>query len=105
MATATAPSIVDLIGESAQPITGAVHDYDEFLDLVGDARLVLLGEATHGTHEFYQARAEISRRLIEEKGFTAIAVEADWPDAYRVNQFIHAVSEDSSAVDALGDFK
>ena len=62
------------------------------MDLIGDARFVLIGEATHGTHEFYQQRAEITKRLIQEKGFTAVAVEADWPDAYRVNRYVHTTT-------------
>ena len=66
-------------------------------DLVGDAHLVLIGEASHGTHEFYEARARITRRLIEEKGFRAVAVEADWPDAYRVNRYVRGHSEDETA--------
>jgi len=61
---------------------------DRIIDQIGDASIVLLGEATHGTREFYRVRAEICKRLITEKGFDAIAVEADWPDALRVNRFI-----------------
>lgn len=72
--------------------------------MIGDARYVLIGEASHGTHEFYRIRAEITKRLIREHGFTAVAVEADWPDAYRVNRFVRAHSEDGDATDALGDF-
>ena len=78
------------IRESAFPITGARQDYDPLIKMVGDSHFVLLGEATHGTHEFYKARAEITKRLIREKGFNAVAVEADWPDAYRVNRFVRA---------------
>ena len=63
--------------------------------LVGDARFVLLGEASHGTHEFYRERARITRRLIEEQGFTAVAVEADWPDAYRVNRYVRGAGRRS----------
>lgn len=59
------------------PLTGAESDYDPLIELAGSARFVLLGEASHGTHEFYRARAEITQRLIQEKGFTAVAVEAD----------------------------
>jgi erythromycin esterase-like protein len=73
--------------------------------MVGDARFVLLGEASHGTHEFYDQRALITQRLIEEKGFTAVAAEADWPDAWRVNRFVHGIGADSFAHEALGDFK
>jgi erythromycin esterase-like protein len=66
---------------------------------------VLLGEATHGTHEFYAERARITRRLIEEKGFTAVAVEADWPDALRVNRYVRGQGSDGDAVQALGGFQ
>ncbi|HEV8256378.1 MAG TPA: erythromycin esterase family protein [Casimicrobiaceae bacterium] len=94
-----------LIDAFAHPLTGAKEDYDPLLEFIGDARFVLLGEASHGTHEFYRERAQITKRLITEKGFTAIAVEADWPDAYRVNRYVRGVSDDAEAVDALGNFK
>ncbi|SMB91709.1 erythromycin esterase family protein [Deinococcus hopiensis] len=90
---------------SAHPLTGASADYDALLDRIGDARFVLIGEASHGTHEFYRERARITRRLIEEKGFTAVAVEADWPDAYRVNRYVRGQGEDGSAIEALNDFQ
>ncbi|HEY7768439.1 erythromycin esterase family protein, partial [Longimicrobium sp.] len=80
---------VQIVRAAAIPITGAETDYDSLIAHVGDARFVLLGEATHGTHEFYRERARITRRLIEEKGFTVVAVEADWQDAYDANEFIH----------------
>jgi erythromycin esterase-like protein len=89
----------------AQPLTGAPEDYEPLLDLIGDARFVLLGEASHGTHEFYRERAQITKRLIQEKGFTAVAVEADWPDAYRVNRYVRGVSDDTESVEALASFK
>ena len=79
--------------------------YDPLMALVGNARLVLLGEATHGTREFYRTRAEITKRLILEKGFTAVAVEADWPDAYRVNRYVQGRSRDGTAREALSDFQ
>lgn len=104
MREVTTPAIVDTVRRSARPLTGSPEDYDPLLDLVGDARFVLLGEASHGTHEFYHQRAEITKRLITEKGFTAVAVEADWPDAYRVNRFVQGVREDDNAAAALGDF-
>lgn len=88
-----------------RPLTGGPHDYDPLLALIGDARFVLLGEASHGTHEFYRERARITRRLIEERGFTVVAVEADWPDAYRVNRYVRGWSSDVSSSEALGDFK
>ncbi|WP_323143537.1 erythromycin esterase family protein [Massilia phyllosphaerae] len=86
-------------------LDGGERDYDALLDLVGDARFVLLGEATHGTHEFHEERARITRRLIEEKGFHAVAVEADWPDAYRVNRYVRGQGEDDSADAALSGFQ
>jgi erythromycin esterase-like protein len=89
----------------ARPLTGAKEDYDPLLEMIGDARFVLLGEASHGTREFYRERAQITKRLIVEKGFRAVAVEADWPDAYRVNRYVRGASDDASANDALGDFK
>lgn len=64
-----------------QALSGDARRYDSLLALIGDARFALLGEASHGTREFYRERAEITKRLILEKGFTAVAVEADWPDA------------------------
>lgn len=75
------------------------------LDLVGDAHLVLLGEASHGTHEFYEQRAIMTRWLVEDKGFCAIAAEADWPDAYRVNRYVRGHSDDTTAEEALRGFE
>jgi erythromycin esterase-like protein len=93
------------ISRQAVPIRGKPDDFDVLLNRIGDARFVLLGEATHGTHEFYTARARITRRLITEKGFGALAVEADWPDAYRVNRYVRQLGGDRSSVAALGDFE
>ncbi len=98
-------ALIDAVRADARPLTGAAEDYDPLLELVGDAQLVLLGEASHGTHEFYRERAEITKRLIREKGFTAVAVEADWPDAYRVNRYVRGESDDREAREALGGFK
>src|SRR4030088_121195 len=81
------------------------ENYADLLDAVGDRRLVLLGEATHGTHEFYQARAQITKRLIVEKGFGAVAVEADWPDAYRVHRYVTLKGDDAGADQALSSFE
>jgi erythromycin esterase-like protein len=82
----------EFVREMAHPLTGSTNDYDALLELIGDARFVLLGEASHGTHEFYFERAAITKRLIAEKGFTVIAIEADWPDAYRVNRYARGVN-------------
>ncbi|OBG32666.1 erythromycin esterase family protein [Mycobacterium sp. E3198] len=74
-------------------------------ELIGDARVVLIGESSHGTHEFYEARAAITKWLIEEKGFCAVAAEADWPDAYRVNRYVRGLGDDKSADEALSGFE
>ncbi len=99
-------ALVQTIVAAAHPLTGDARDHDPLLELVGDARLVLIGEASHGTHEFYRERAEITRRLIEEKGFDAVALEANWPDADRVERYVRGLSdEDRSAAEALEDFR
>lgn len=98
-------STIDLVASHARELTGRENELDPVMELIGDAPFLLLGEASHGTHEFYATRAAITRRLIEEKGFTAVAVEADWPDAYRVNRFVRGQGEDEWPVEALGDFK
>jgi erythromycin esterase-like protein/predicted phosphoribosyltransferase len=97
--------LVDLLRERAHALTGAPEDYDALLAGLRTARLVLLGEATHGTHDFYRARAEITKRLIVEHGFNAVAVEADWPDAYRVNRYVRGLGDDREAMRALSDFQ
>src|SRR5437764_14851540 len=93
------------IHPSLRELTGSARDYDPLLDLIGDAHFVLIGEASHGTHEFYRERAEITKRLIAEKGFDAVAVEADWPDANRIHRFVRGMSDDAEPVEALGDFE
>jgi erythromycin esterase-like protein len=105
MAVANFNLATEAIKAAARPIEDAARDYDPLLNLIGEARFCLLGEATHGTHEFYRERAEITKRLIKEKGFTAIAVEADWPDAFRVNRYVRGLSDDKNANEALGGFK
>ena len=89
----------------ARPLDTA-RDLDPLLDAVGDARFVLLGEASHGTSEFYTWRTEISKRLITEKGFSFIGVEGDWPDCYRVNRYTKRMPDSgSSARDVLHAFE
>ena len=105
MSAPSSKSISQSIRDVARPLTGKVDDYDPILALVADGPLCLLGEATHGTHEFYRERAEITKQLIKEKGFTAVAVEADWPDAFRVNRYVRGLSDDASAKEALSGFK
>lgn len=94
-----------VVQDAAHVLNGSRTDYDPLLEMIGDARYVLLGEATHGTHEFYQARAEITSRLIAEKGFTVVAWEADWPDALRVNRYIRQAGHDAGAEESLRGFK
>jgi erythromycin esterase-like protein len=100
-----ANDIVGAVRDAAQPLMSASDDYDALLELIGDARLALLGEATHGTHEFYRERAQITKRLIADKGFIAVAVEADWPDAYRVNRYVRGTGMDRNADAALAGFE
>ena len=100
--TAQAPERVDL---RPHPLTGEATDYDPLLQAIGDAHLVLLGEATHGTHEFYVERMRITQRLVREKRFTALALEAEWADASRVDRYVKGQGSDRSAAEALGDFK
>lgn len=81
------------------------HAIDKLVEKIGDAKYVLLGEASHGTHEYYTLRMAISKRLIEQKGFSFIAVEGDWPDCYRVNRYVkNYMDTGETAVDVLHDF-
>ena len=110
---------MELVKESAANVQEGIHhlssisyplseiqDLDPLMDLIKDARYVLLGESTHGTHEFYIWRARLTKRLIREKNFSMVAVEGDWPDCYRINQYVKKFP--SSAVNAkavLNQFK
>jgi len=98
------PGQHELLRET-RPIADGSADYVGLLELIGDHPIVMIGEASHGTHEFYRERARITRRLIEEKGFRTVAVEADWPDAYRVNRYLHGATEDGDAEEALRGFR
>jgi erythromycin esterase-like protein len=97
-------AVAGRIDRACVPLHGSPTDYDDLLDAVGDRSVVLLGEATHGTHEFYRERARITKRLIEERGFAGVAVEGDWPDAYRVHRYVTGSSDDCDADSALSDF-
>lgn len=90
---APAMRAADLVAAAAVEAPGGVPPHEVLDELIGDARVVLIGESSHGTHEFYQARAEITRWLIEHKGFNAVAAEADWPDAYRVNRYVQGITD------------
>jgi erythromycin esterase-like protein len=97
--------IAESLRRVALPLTSP-DNLEPLLERIGDARYVLLGEASHGTSEFYTWRTEISKRLIEERGFSFIAVEGDWPDCYRVNRFVKAMPDSGhSAEDVLHAFE
>ncbi len=98
-------SPADLVASAAVDAPGGVPPREVLDELIGDARVVLIGESSHGTHEFYEARAEITKWLITEKGFTAVAAEADWPDAYRVNRYVRGLGADDSPEEALRGFE
>jgi erythromycin esterase-like protein len=98
-------NIIKAIRESAHPLTGVHEDYDPLMKVISDARYVLLGEASHGTHEFYRERARITKQLILEKGFTTVAVEADWPDAYQINRYVLGEADGAASIDSLEGFK
>jgi erythromycin esterase-like protein/predicted phosphoribosyltransferase len=112
-ASAARPARTDMHGKAKVatlrsvlvPLDEGVPDRHALFDLVGNAHFVMLGEASHGTHEFYEARARMTRWLIEEKGFCAVAVEADWPDAYRVNRHVRGRGNDATAEEALRGFE
>lgn len=88
-----------------QPLENA-KDLDPLLERIGDSRYVLLGEATHGTHEYYTWRAEISKRLITEKGFSFVAVEGDWPDCFKINRWVKGLLDSDTGIkDVLKEFK
>lgn len=93
------------INRVAVPLTLAEEEYAPLLHWIGSRRLVLIGEASHGTHGFYSERAAITRRLIAERGFNAVAIEGDWPAAHRVNRFLAGRGSDANARDALGGFQ
>lgn len=95
--------LIDLLNHQAEPFTH--QSYSSLLNKIGDARFVLIGEATHGTHEFYKIRADISRELILQKDFMAIAIEGDWPDAYRIHRYLQGVGAKEDWQSALSEFQ
>ncbi|KAL6066375.1 Erythromycin esterase [Balamuthia mandrillaris] len=117
MRRGTQPSSSSLLGKAEALKSFAIpvalenaSSYDSLLAAIGDAPIVMIGEASHGTKEFYHERAEITRRLIQEKGFNSVIVEADWPDAYRANRYVceaastRKATQDRNADEALHDF-
>ena len=92
------------LGSVSHPLASDA-DLDPLIDRVGDAKVVLLGEASHGTAEYYSWRQRISERLIRERGFDFIAVEGDWPDCYQVNRFVRGLDGPDEARDVLHVFE
>ena len=102
---ARGPTDAAVIRSEAATVEEGVPRRGALRDLVGDAHFVLIGEASHGTHEFYEARAAMTRWLIEDLGFCGVAAEADWPDAYRVNRYVRNRSDDQTAEESLRGFE
>ena len=96
------PSAPSVVAAAAKPLADG---YDELLEGIGDSEIVMIGEASHGTHDFYSVREALTRRLVAEKGFRIVALEADWPDALRVNRYVSGRGADRSANEALGGFR
>ena len=92
------------VRDNAIRLDGSSRDHDELLAMADGRHFVLLGEASHGTHEFYRMRADITQRLIEEQGLDAVLVEGDWPDVYRINRYVRGDDGDDTAAEALSDF-
>jgi erythromycin esterase-like protein len=102
--TTRADETSEAIDAIARPIRGD-EQIDEIAGLVAHKRLVLLGEASHGTHEFYDLRAALTRRLVSEHGFSAVAIEGDWPDALRADRYVRGLGDDEDTDSALGAFE
>jgi erythromycin esterase-like protein/predicted phosphoribosyltransferase len=102
--TAVEESPADQVRSVAIDAPNGIPPLDVLDKLIGNARVVLIGESSHGTHDFYQARAEITKWLIDAKGFIGVAAEADWPDAYRVNRFVRGAGDDATPEEALRGF-
>lgn len=94
-----------VIDRCAVDAPGGVPPAEALEEIIGDARIVLIGESSHGTEEFYAARAAITKWLIEDKGFCAVAAEADWPDAYRANRYVRGLGDDTNPDQALSGFE
>lgn len=97
--------LIDILNDDIEPLSEKADKYSSLLEKIGNARFVLIGEASHGTHEFYKARAEITQQLITKKGFMAIAIEGDWPDAYRIHRYLQGIGHKKDWKEALDEFK
>lgn len=94
--------LINILDNDITPLLDTEDKYNSLLNDIGDARYVLIGEASHGTHEFYQARAEITQRLISEKDFMAVAIEGDWPDVYPIHRYVQGHGDNEK--EALKEF-
>lgn len=105
MKTEAYEHLIKKITESALPLDGKIDQYDALLEKIGNSRFVLIGEATHGTKEFYQTRIELTQQLIQKKGFMAVAIEGDWPDVYNIHRYLQGMGDKNNPELALSDFK
>lgn len=97
--------IIAVLNRNSLPLENS-EDLNPLLNYIGEAKYVLLGEASHGTHEYYTWRAKITQRLIQEKGFSFIGVEGDWPDCYRLNRFVKGYLDSGKDIlSVMNDFK
>lgn len=105
MATRTLQPVLTALRDAAWPVNLDGSSLAPVMERIGNARFVLIGEASHGTDEFYRLRAELTKRLIADKGFAAVAAEADWPDAFRVNRYVRGRGQDQTPEEALRSFR
>lgn len=103
MSTDAQHKVINLINKSSTPLESE-NSYANLIEQIADSRYVLIGEASHGTEEFYQTRINITKELILKKNFMAVVIEGDWPDVHRIHRFIQGDKDISSSVDALKEF-
>lgn len=96
--------LINILNKDIDPISTTENKYDKLLNSIGNSRYVLIGEATHGTHEFYKIRAEITQKLILEKGFMAVCIEGDWPDAYYIHRYLQGQGNKNNCEEVLKKF-
>ncbi len=97
--------LVAVLNHALIPLKEQGESFQHLISKIGDARFVLIGEASHGTQEFYQARIKITQQLIKEHGFMAVAIEGDWPDAYKVHRYLHGEGSKKDPIQALDKFQ
>lgn len=98
------PENTTALKQVIKPLSASSQDFDAVIEAANDKTFVLIGEATHGTHEFYAARVAITKRLLLDHDFSAVAIEGDWPDAYRIHRYVNGAGDDREANDALAGF-